>query len=56
MERKFDYFYGTENENFLFFQMPKVFFKDKYFKNLSDSAKITYSLFLERTWLSVENN
>ena len=52
----FDYFYGTENENFLFLQMPKVFFKDSYFKNLSDSAKIAYSLLLERTGLSAKNN
>jgi hypothetical protein len=54
--REFKYFYGQENENFLFLQMPKAFFKDPDFKKLSASAKILYSLLLERTGLSIQNN
>jgi hypothetical protein len=54
--REFNYFYGQENENFLFLQVPKVLYKDPYFKDLSHSAIILYSLLLERTGLSMKNN
>lgn len=53
---KFDYFYGNENENYLFLQLPKALIKETAFKNLSSDSKILYSLFLERTGLSRKNN
>ena len=53
---KFDYFYGNENENYLFLQLPKALIKEPAFKNLSADSKILYSLFLERTGLSRKNN
>jgi len=55
MENRFNYFYDNENENYLFLQMPKILIKDKKFRELSDSAKILYSLLLERTSLSRKN-
>jgi len=54
--KKFDYFYETNHENFLFLQMPIALIKDERFKGLSESAKILYSLFLNRTSLSRKNN
>ena len=51
----YDYFYSNENEQYLFYQLPVMLIKDKRFKNLSDSAKILYSLLLNRTSLSAKN-
>jgi len=53
--KKFDYFHGTEHENYIFLQLPMALIKDDRFKGLSDSAKILYSLFLNRTSLSRKN-
>ena len=55
MENRFNYFYGSENEQYLFLQMPWMLIKDDNFKGLSDSSKILYSLFLNRTSLSAKN-
>jgi hypothetical protein len=55
MENRFNYFYGKENEQYLFLQMPLMLIKDEKFKGLSDSAKILYSLLLNRTSLSAKN-
>lgn len=51
----FDYFYARENEQYLFLQMPWMLIKDDQFKSLSDSAKILYSLLVNRTSLSAKN-
>ena len=51
----FDYFYGNENGQFLFLQLPLAFIKDVKFKKMSDSVKIAYSLMLNRTSLSAKN-
>jgi len=55
METMFDYFHPRETEHYLFLQMPLMLFKDEKFKKLSDSAKILYSLLLNRTSLSAKN-
>jgi hypothetical protein len=55
METRFSYFYGNENEQYIFLQMPLMLLKDERFKGISDSAKILYSLFLNRTSLSAKN-
>ena len=52
----FDYFYTNENEQYIFLQLPMMLIKDERFKGLSDSAKILYSLLLNRTSLSKKNN
>lgn len=57
MEQKknFNYFYGTEADQFSFYRIPKALFKDDYFKNLSSDAKILYGLMLDRMSLSIKN-
>ena len=44
MEKKmtFNYFYGTEADQFSFYRIPKALFTDSYFKDLSSDAKILY--------------
>ncbi len=51
----FDYFYPDQAEQFAFFRIPKVLFKDKRFKNISTDAKVLYGLMLDRVSLSVRN-
>ena len=42
MEKKmiFNYFYGTEADQFSFYRILKALFTDSYFKDLSSDAKI----------------
>ena len=49
MEKKmtFNYFYGTEADQFSFYRIPKALFTDSYFKDLSSDAKILYCNLLE---------
>ena len=55
MSQGFDYFYGSEAEQFTFFRIPKVLFKDKRFKDMSTDAKVLYGLMLDRMGLSMRN-
>lgn len=57
MEKKmtFNYFYGTEADQFSFYRIPKALFADSYFKDLSSDAKILYGLMLDRMSLSIKN-
>ena len=52
---QFDYFYGSEGEQFSFFRIPKVLFADERFKSMSTDAKMLYGLMLDRMGLSVKN-
>ena len=51
----FDFYYGNEAEQFSFLRIPKFLFTDKTLSAMSDSAKILYSLMLDRMSLSVKN-
>lgn len=51
----FDYFYGTQSEQFSFFRLPKVIVRGERFKSLSSDAKILYGIMLDRMSLSREN-
>lgn len=51
----FDFYYGKESEQFNFYRIPKMLFKDKRFKKLSSDAKILYGLLLDRMSLSAKN-
>ena len=51
----FNYFYGTEADQFSFYRIPKALFTDSYFKDLSSNAKILYGLMLDRMSLSIKN-
>ena len=55
MKMKFDYFYPEQAEQFAFFRIPKILFRDKRFKNISTDAKVLYGLMLDRVSLSVKN-
>ena len=52
---QFDYFYGREAEQFTFYRIPKVLITAPEFKKVSDSAKLLYSLMLDRMGLSIKN-
>jgi len=51
----FDYYYGNEAEQFTFYRIPKILFKDKMFSKLSTDAKLLYGLMLDRMGLSMKN-
>lgn len=52
----YEYYYGTEAEQFNFIKIPRAFFTDKErFGMLSNEAKIMYSLLLDRMNLSMKN-
>lgn len=52
---KFDYYYGTEAEQFTFYRLPKMLFTEEKFKGLSSDAKILYGIMLDRMSLSIKN-
>lgn len=52
----FDYFYGTEPKQYLFYSIPQLLFTDEKFKFLSCEAKVLYGLLLDRAGLSVKND
>lgn len=51
----FDYYYGTEAEQFAFYRVPRLLVKDVRFKGLSSDAKLLYGLMLDRLGLSMKN-
>ncbi|MDY5231215.1 MAG: DUF6017 domain-containing protein [Eubacteriales bacterium] len=55
MSIQFEYFYGSQAEQFSFYRIPKVLFKDKTFSKISTDAKVLYGLMLDRMNLSVKN-
>lgn len=50
-----DYFYGCQAEQFTFYRIPKLLFKDERLKSISAEAKILYGLMLDRMGLSMKN-
>ena len=52
----FDYFYGSQSEQFSFFRLPKIIVRDEKFKKISSDAKILYGIMLDRMSLSRENH
>ena len=52
---KFDYYYGSQADQFSFFRIPKILVRDKKFKHISSDAKILYGLLLDRMSLSIKN-
>lgn len=55
MSIQFEYFYGSEAEQFSFYRIPKLLMTSPEFKKLSDSAKLLYGLMLDRMGLSLKN-
>ena len=52
---EFNYFYGSDAEQFNFFRIPKKLILDPKFRGLSNDAKILYSIMLDRMTLSSRN-
>lgn len=52
----FDYYYGQEAEQFVFYRIPKLLIKDEAFRGLSNDAKLLYGLLLDRMSLSRKNH
>ena len=50
---KFDYFYGNEAEQFIFYRIPKFLIVSPVFKQVSDSAKLLYGLMPDHMGLSL---
>ena len=55
MARQYDYFYGGETEQDVFFRLPKQLIYDKIYCGLSSDAKILYAIMLDRMSLSLKN-
>ena len=55
MMESYQYYYGSDAENFNFFRIPKKLIRDRQFRKLSSDAKILYGLLLDRMALSRKN-
>ena len=49
------YHYGTEADQYAFFQIPKILFTDPNLSRISSKAKILYDMMLDRLNLSQRN-
>ena len=52
---KFDYYYGSQADQFNFIKIPKIILLDKTFASLSIQAKMLYGVLLDRMGLSMKN-
>lgn len=52
---KFDYYYGSQAEQFSFIRIPRVMLTDEAFASLSLQAKVLFSVFLDRMGISMRN-
>ena len=48
----FEYYYGTQADQFSFIRIPRILLLDEAFSALSLSAKVLYSVLLDRMGLS----
>ena len=55
MKQSFDYFYGSQADQFSFVRIPRVMLTDKSFLDLSIPAKVLYGVLLDRMSLSRKN-
>ena len=51
-----EYFYGSEGEQYRFYQIPAILLEDEEYKKISDTAKLLYGILLSRLALSKKNN
>ena len=52
---KFDYYYGSQADQFSFIRIPKAMLTEKTFSSLSLQAKMLYGILLDRMGLSMKN-
>ena len=55
MSTDFNYFYGSQAEQFSFYRIPKILFTDEMFGDISVESKVLYGFMLDRMCLSVKN-
>ena len=53
MSVQFEYFYGSQAEQFSFYRIPKVLFTDEAFMDISVEAKVLYNFMLDRMSLKL---
>lgn len=53
---KFDYYYGSQADQFNFIRIPKAMLTDKTFESLSLQSKMLYGILLDRMGLSMKNS
>lgn len=51
----FDYYYGSEGEQFAFYRIPKMLFIEDALADISVEAKLLYGILLDRMQLSAKN-
>ena len=51
-----DYFYGSEGEQYRFYQIGQILLEDDEIQKISDTAKILYGILLSRLAMSKKNN
>ena len=56
MKLQFEYFYGNEADDFIFYRIPKKIITSSLFKDVSFGAKILYGLLFDRVGLSIKNS
>lgn len=54
-EITYDYFYGSESEQFSYYRIPRLLITGAQFRKLSTDAKLLYGLMLDRMGLSARN-
>ena len=52
---KFNYYYGSQAEQFSFVRIPRIMLTDKSFQSLSMASKVLYGVLLDRMSLSMKN-
>ena len=52
---QYEYFYGSQAEQFSFYRIPKALFTEPNFRELSTDAKVLYGILLDRMSLSLKN-
>ena len=53
---EFNYYYGSEADQFSFIRIPKVLLLDEIFRTLSIQSKMLYGMLLDRMGLSMKNS
>lgn len=52
---KFDYYYGSQADQFSFIRIPRMLLTEKLFEDLTLQSKMLYSILLDRMTLSMKN-
>ena len=52
----FNYYYGSQAEQFSFVRIPRIMLTEASFQTLSLASKVLYGVLLDRMSLSMKNN